>query len=77
MAGGGSLEDAEGVPLPLERLLMKSRILVYLVSSPARGPGLVAVVVLHCLDQICWFKRSGLCCHSGQKNCKVPIIWLS
>lgn len=77
MAGGGSLEDAEGVPLPLERLLMKSRILFYLVSSPARGPGLVAVVVLHCLDQISWFKCSGLCCHSGQKNCKVPIIWLS
>ena len=47
--------------MPLEVLLTKSRILLYLIRS--HGSGSLAGAVLHCLDQIFrvrWFKCSPL-----------------
>lgn len=42
--------------MPVEILLTKSRILLYLLRSPARSSASSAGAALHCLDQIFWVR---------------------
>lgn len=66
--------------MPPEVLLMKRRILLYLARSPACWLGLCSIAWTNSFGlggSGALTFASGLRCHSGRKNCKVQINWLS